>query len=61
MAFKIVTAPRTYAMTKAEYDALDLSRPLTDSPIGAATTRRRQMDADISAGMPTTPNPGGPR
>jgi hypothetical protein len=59
--FKIVTAPRTYAMTKAEYDALDLSRPLTDSPIGAATTRRRQMDADISAGMPTTPNPGGPR
>ena len=56
MAFKIGGAPRAHTITKAEYDALDLSRPLTDSPIGAATTRRRQMDADISAGMATTPD-----
>lgn len=36
------------AMTKADYDALELDRPLTDKPIGATTDHRRKIDAAAS-------------
>lgn len=36
------------AITKAEYDALDLRCPLTDLAIGGTTQRRRQVSAELS-------------
>jgi hypothetical protein len=53
--------PNWTAMTLEDYRSLDLTRPLTDSPIGRYTSARREVDAEISAAMPSTPKPGGPR
>ncbi len=39
----------TTPLTLAEYRRLDLTRPITDDPIGSTTAGRRQADANNSA------------
>ena len=57
------------ALTKAQYDALELTRPLCDGPIGATTGAKRSTDAAASSAFdePDRPStrprwrPTGPR
>lgn len=39
---------QAHTITRDEYDALHLTRPLTDPPIGATTTARRHEGAKAS-------------
>lgn len=49
-----------YAMTRADYDALNLTRPYTDKPIGHFTQGKRDVDAEHSALFrDTTPDRAG--
>lgn len=43
------------AITLEQYRRLDLTRPITDPPIGGTTGARRAVDAQASAAIPVTP------
>lgn len=52
-----MTHPADQAITLEQYRRLNLTRPLTDGPVGGATAGKRHADADASAVFTTAESP----